>query len=230
MPRSVVRARNCAPRRRTPRPEPAPGRTRSRRIAGARCAAAPRARPAAASRPAVPALPARHKTARPGQAPGQAPRRAALFTRNARGAVYGPLVHEIERDEQRLLDARFALKSGFSAAVAECPLRATNGLVHCKGKVGRLGKLVIRTETGPQIASAGSGARIDVMILSDSGSQNWPRAIPTVVSTAASAGRVGNPRAWIAVAMTKFANGISAKPINGQCSRIMSTRRGRDGL
>jgi len=106
----------------------------------------------------------------------------------------------------------------------------TNGLVHCKGKVGRLGKLVIRTETGPQIASAGSGARIDVMILSDSGSQNWPRAIPTVVSTAASAGRVGNPRAWIAVAMTKFANGISAKPINGQCSRIMSTRRGRDGL
>src|SRR5208283_5454735 len=85
-----------------------------------------------------------------------------------------------------------------------------NGLMHCKGKVGRLGKLVIRTETGPQIASAGAGARIDVMILSDSGSQNWSGAIPTVVSTAASAGRVGNPRAWIAVAITKPANGIRA--------------------
>ncbi len=44
------------------------------------------------------------------------------------GALYGPLLHEIERDEQRLLDGRFALKSGLSAAVAECPLRVTNGL------------------------------------------------------------------------------------------------------
>ncbi len=45
-----------------------------------------------------------------------------------RGAVYGRPFHEIERDEQRLFDARIAHKGGLSAAVAECPLRARSGL------------------------------------------------------------------------------------------------------
>ncbi len=49
---------------------------------------------------------------------GHSYRRAALFTRNARGAVYRRPFHGIGRDEQRLVDFCFALKSALSAAVA----------------------------------------------------------------------------------------------------------------